>query len=517
VLCAAACAGQPNYVALPPPAEPGPIAGKVLDANGRPLPGQVVAIGADKTTSDGNGKFAFPRVPAGYDLVIASPDGSRATVYQGLTRRDPAVRHDGAPPGGPANKAEIFVTLSGSDAAEMIAERWQVHFVSPDAFAAIPGKGGWSAADGKLVNGTPLTISWDGDDAIDGTLVAFSMRLKRTEIPLAVFAQRTFTMQDGQSATIDLAPVRVGVVRRPRPRVILPKEDPGFAPEYTEEYRLPGADLAVKAAGRMGQTYDIPDLRPFGLELCGYGFQWNPYVRSGRTLCGVDPDKLTEIALPSPPEMTAPAEEAVAEPGLRFAWSAVPNAVYRLILKSTTGKPTPALPTIEIATAKTTAGWPDLGAVGIRFPVPLAAYEAVVGARGPFASIDELAAPKVPGAPTPRDRWSCQSQDLGIAVEPPRGKEEAACRFPGTVVCGAGGKGVFVLTAINRKLRRYPDFAAAVNIHCVRDCAGGEAFSTAYRNYAAAHPGFDAHEPLPAMGRMPPPPPEMFKGKPRPD
>ena len=94
-------------------------------------------------------------MPAGYDLVIASPDGSRATVYQGLTRRDPAVGHDGARPGGPAYKAEISVTLSGSAAAEMVADRWQVHFVSPDAFAAIPGKGGWSAAGGKLVNGTP--------------------------------------------------------------------------------------------------------------------------------------------------------------------------------------------------------------------------------------------------------------------------------------------------------------------------------------------------------------------------
>ena len=162
----------------PSPPEPGPIAGTVLDAQGGPLPGQVVAIGAEKTTSDGYGRFAFPRVPAGYDLVIASPDGSRATVYQGLTRRDPAVRHDGARPGEPAHRAEISVTLSGADASEMAAERWQVHFVSERAFAAIPGKGGWSAGPGGLVSPTPLTVSWDGDDTIDGTVVAFSMRTR---------------------------------------------------------------------------------------------------------------------------------------------------------------------------------------------------------------------------------------------------------------------------------------------------------------------------------------------------
>ena len=81
----AGCAGQPSHVALAPPAQPGPISGTVLDSGGRPGLDQIVAIGAEKTTSDGDGRFSFPMVPAGYDLVIASPDASAATVYQGLT------------------------------------------------------------------------------------------------------------------------------------------------------------------------------------------------------------------------------------------------------------------------------------------------------------------------------------------------------------------------------------------------------------------------------------------------
>ncbi|HMF43573.1 MAG TPA: carboxypeptidase-like regulatory domain-containing protein [Polyangia bacterium] len=520
VAVAAGCTGQANYVpmpASPPPPEPGPITGTVLDGNGRPLPGQIVAIGAEKITSDGDGHFSFSRIPVGYDLVIASPDRSQATVYQGLGRRDPVVVHKGPHPGAPAHNAQIVVTLSGGDAVQAAADRWQVRFVSPLAFAAIPNKSAWTDAGGKLESAAWLAVSWDGADTIAGTVLAFAMRLQRTDIPLALFAQQTITLRDGQRATIDLAPARVSVVRRPRPRVILPKEDPGFAPNYTEEYRLPGVGLAVNAAGRMGHTYDIPDLRPFGLQLCGYGFQWNPYVRSGRTVCGVDPASQTDLPLPSPPEFTAPTYETVAEVGLRFAWTPVPNAVYRLHLKGVAGTPTAALPSIEIVTAKTTAGWPDLGAVGIGFPVPLAAYEAIVGARGPYASIDDFVAPQRRSDQTARERWNSESQDLGIAVEPPRGNEEAACRYPDTVVCGTGGQGVYVLSAINRKIRRFPDFAAAVNIHCVPDCASAEVWSKAYRDYAAAHPGFDAHEPLPAMGRIPPPPPGMFKGRPRPD
>jgi len=500
----------------PPPPEPGPITGTVVDTNGRLLPGQIVAIGAEKTTSDGEGRFSFAKIPAGYDLVIASPDASHATVYQGLGRRDPVVVHGGRRAGAPAHSAQIVVTLSGNDAAQAPLDGWQARFVARQALAELPRRG-WTNTGGRLENSAPLVVSWDGADTIAGTVVALAMQLKGSDISLALFAQQPVTLRSGQTATIDLAPARVGVVRRPRPRVILPKEDPGFAPNYTEEYRLPGAGFAVKTAGRMRMPYDIPDLRPFGLELCGYGFQWNPYARSGRTVCGVDPARQTDLALPSAPEFTAPAVEAVAEPGMRFAWSAVPNAVYRLQLKSTGSARTAALPAIEVVTANTTAGWPDLGAVGIRFPTPLAAYEAVVNARGPFASIDDFVDPQRRSDVTPRDRWHCESQDLGIAVEPPRGKEEAACQFPDTIVCGTAGKGVYVLSAINRKLRRYTDFAAAVNIHCVRDCAGAEAFSKAYRDYAAAHPEFDAHEPLPAFGRPPPPPPEMFKGRPRPD
>jgi len=62
--------------------------------------------------------------------------------------------------------------------------------------------------------------------------------------------------------------------------------------------------------------------------------------------------------------------------------------------------------------------------------------------------------------------------------------------------CEHGSTEWYQLSAMNLKLRCYPDFAATVGIQCVRDCAGARAFYKAYAKYARAHPGFDANQPL---------------------
>jgi len=417
---AAGCAAQPAYVALPAPAAEGSIHGMVLDGRARPLPDQIVAIGAHKTVTDGDGRFAFDGMPVGYDLVVASPDGTRATVYQALTRRDPIVMHDGVREREPAHTARIAVSFAGTDAAR---ESWQVNFVSPRTFASLRGKG-WKAEADRTTNPDPLVVKWDGADTIAGVLVACSMRVEKLDIPLSTFAQKAVTLRAGETAAIELAPTKVPVVRRPRPRVILPQEDPGFQPVYTEEYRLPAAGFAAKGPGRAATPYDIPDLRGFGLHLCAYGFQWNPYLHSSRMQCGIDPAAATALPLPSPPTFTAPAWDAVATPDLRFVWSAVPGAIYRLALESTGGK-SAAAPGIAVVTAQTTAGWPDLHAVGIDFPTRLAAYAAVVGVWGPYGSIDELAGPHGFGDHVPRDRWSAESKELALRVGTAQPGEES--------------------------------------------------------------------------------------------
>ena len=81
---AAGCANQTTWIAPPTVVAPGPVNGLLLDGHNRPLPDHVVAIGAEKTTTNAEGRFAFAYVPVHYDLVVASPDRVLATVYQVL-------------------------------------------------------------------------------------------------------------------------------------------------------------------------------------------------------------------------------------------------------------------------------------------------------------------------------------------------------------------------------------------------------------------------------------------------
>src|SRR6185369_6651692 len=89
---------------------------------------------------------------------------------------------------------------------------------------------------------------------------------------------------------------------------------------------------------------------------------------------------------------------------VRFVWTPVPGAVYHLRLVGRSGRATAARPDIEVVTAQTTAGWPDLHAVGV---------------SGPFASIDELAGPRGFGDLAPRDRWTAEAPPLSIRTRPP--------------------------------------------------------------------------------------------------
>ena len=398
-------------MALPVGEPVGPVRGMVLDKQGRPLPDQIVAVGAEKTTTDGEGRFALPKMPAGYDLIVASPGGTHVTVFQGLTRRDPIVVHDGPRPKPRPHRAQIVVTVPGAEATM----RWQVHFASPRAHAPLAGKL-WNISTGKTPDRNPLVVEWDGADTFTGVVMVLSMGL---DSPLASFAQRELTLRAGETASVALAPEKVRAVRRPQAKIALPGDAAPRNTPIREEYRLPADGFALLGPGLAGAAYELPDLRSFGLQLCVEGFRWNQDLRSRRAQCGVDLGALTSFELQRPPAFTAPAWDTFATPDVRFVWTAVPGAVYHLRLVGRSGRATAARPDIEVVTAQTTAGWPDLHAVGASFPTELGVYTAAVGVSGPFASIDELAGPRGFGDLAPRDRWTAEAPPLSIRTRPP--------------------------------------------------------------------------------------------------
>ncbi len=75
----------------------GRVIGTVVDGEGWPLPGQLVALGAETTTTDRDGRFTLHAGAPSYDLTIATPDRISISIYRGVNRRDPLLVHALAP------------------------------------------------------------------------------------------------------------------------------------------------------------------------------------------------------------------------------------------------------------------------------------------------------------------------------------------------------------------------------------------------------------------------------------
>jgi hypothetical protein len=493
------------------PAQPetAPVAGTVVDRKwGRALPDQIVVLDGQRATTDVAGRFSFARAPARYDLTILSPNGKRATIYQGLSRRDPRLVHTAARTRSFAHRARIMgMVLGGLPPGASV----DVQFAAPGAAVKTPRPAFGAAPTADF---GPITVSWDGADTLAGRMVVLLRKdEKAKEIEndhlSAWYAQKSIRLAAGQTVTVDLKPAPVPVVRRPFPSITRPKGNTfGSLLEYHEHYEIPGSGWALWGDG---MAPEVADLRAFDVELCGEARAMDPWLPSSDTACGFPLTEPRSVPLVAPPAFTTPPWGTVAVPGLRFAWSGAPGAIYRLSIGPAGSRQRALEPTIDVITAKTEARWPDLSALGLPFPRPPAAYAATIEMDGPYASIDEATAPAAASA-AGRRRWSSGSQQHSIPVYPPLGKEEAACPDRSGVVCATGG--VYQLTAMNRKIRRYPAFANAVGIHCVRDCAGAEAFMTAYGDYLRAHPGFDDNEPQEPFPPEVPPPADGDEGAP---
>jgi hypothetical protein len=85
----------------------------------------------------------------------------------------------------------------------------------------------------------------------------------------------------------------------------------------------------------------------------------------------------------------------------------------------------------------------------------------------------------------------------------------APCQYPVDSAISCGNGAWFSLTAINNRLRHFPELAFGTKIHCVSDCASAEAFVIASSQYQNEHPDCCASEPLdvPIPPDPPPPPP----------
>jgi hypothetical protein len=82
-----------------------------------------------------------------------------------------------------------------------------------------------------------------------------------------------------------------------------------------------------------------------------------------------------------------------------------------------------------------------------------------------------------------------------------------------TIICGfypavsSTGEAIerpeyYLLSAMNRKLKQFPDFAAAAGMNSVSDCPGARNVYRAYASFSRSHPRFDENLPLPKLPRL---------------
>lgn len=529
VLCATlllACTSKRPRTA--PPSETGPspsaalarstpfdVRGLVVDRRGGlPVAGQTIAIGERRAVTDAKGRFAVVQVPPTYDVVLVNPERSLVTLYSALQRRDPVLVHRVERKlGAMAHTAEISGTLVGGGEyplTEALHVNFQSHLATADILL-----GGLNAPNALGPGFGPLRLQWEGGASIVGNLI--SRRGGTKASPTAYCAHAKVSLQAGSRKRVDLEFKQVPLVRRKPVSVGFP-ESGNDAPRVYEDYRFPGTGFVLHGSSpSMLAEYDVPDLASCGAVLCTEASIYNPYLHSSALACGAVSADPVSLTLRSAPSFGAPPNRTPARAGLPFSWSSINGAIYELTLQAE--EASAATPTIRIFTQGTSASWPDLSAFGIAFPKPLKAYAASVKALGEYASLDEAAGPQGLVWGTPERAFSSESQTLSVPVTPRVGKEEAQCQYPyGTaIVCSGpldpieGTREHYMLAPINNKLRHYPEFAKAVGIHCVRDCAGARAYMAAYEKYSGEHPGFDADEPIEPMDPPPPPPDELLR------
>jgi hypothetical protein len=492
---------------------PGPVRGRVVDRQTRrALSGRTVVIGDERTTTAWDGSFSFEKIPGVYDLAVLDAKRDVVTIYRRLKRRDPLLVHGGAPEipdeYRAAHSAKLFGSFTVGD-RPLAAGASTFGFFSPAL--SVLGERCAAAASGAPCD--PLALYWNGWERVDGEVVAIAIEDRgprsaertRSSQALAGWAGRqplTVTPSQAPTVALALAPMPA---RRVRADFVIPAGREVSTLIQSYRFPLPVAEIPIRRFyrdGLRGLDDELPDLGALGASLCVTAVSDGDGSASA-TRCGVGADPTT-VTLQAPPRLTAPAQKAAFDRETAFTWTRFAGGVQVLELS---GGPAADQPDVTIYTMETTASWQrDLGAAPVTFPKRCSIYQVSAGGYGPFRSMDDAAGPAGLGALAPAETRFSQSPPITVTVPPwppakPGTFEAKLCHYPHAqgIVCGGmtsdGFPEAYVLSAINNKLRAFPEFTKAIGIYCVHDCATARRFMKAYAAYSAKHPDFDGAQP----------------------
>jgi hypothetical protein len=369
------------------------VSGTVVDfATSRPLAQRTVSVGGKNAMTDAKGQFTLTSVPSTYDAVVTDPDGTTISIYQRLSRRDPLLPHNSLPARA-TNSAILGGDVSGGGNYPLATtDSVDVYFFSEETDNQFSiGHGLPAGLDGPGYG--PISLSWEGADAISGRLMALGNFEAAGDAGASTwFLDRPLTLRNGQMPFVNvaLAPVMntghiTGAIQVPAGSRLVSRG--AF-------YRLPITHALIAIPSVQGQSHSfddvVPDLSTLGGELCVRANGTPGNAISQR--CGVSLGATQDITLTlqPPPSFLTPSSGAAIAKDTRFSWTAFRNGVHLLELESVS--PSSRAPRIYVFTSATSVAWQDLSVFGISFP-GAAKYRITIAGIGPYSSMDDALAP----------------------------------------------------------------------------------------------------------------------------
>ena len=363
------------------------VRGTLKTPRGLPIEGLTILIGQGTAVSNARGEFTFENVPPTYDLMIL-PNATKGAVgthvYVGLTSRRPVAY---VAMGESFLRTTVQGTLSTLQGPpgypQQPLQRTGIGFkaASQQSSATLILRGDQAAGQGPSYG--PLNVDWTTETTITGQLFALQWTVGATEFPTGYrgwVAQPT-SLTNGMPASANLV---LGTVSQ--------REVTGTVrfPQGTESLssRLSVENLTVfnnsvafaPGATSVPYVYPIPTLSSVARVLSFRATSSGGYGATEVEAKVVDTSGTMDFELPPAPSLALPVDRATnVDSNTEFAWTAVPNAVYRLVILSSTG-------TLTLHTAFTTGRIPDLASKGV--PLASGSHAWTVEASGPANSVD---------------------------------------------------------------------------------------------------------------------------------
>jgi hypothetical protein len=356
------------------------VSGRVVDLFRQPVAGLDVQLGAVTATTDAAGRFSFSDVLPPYDLVVKRASPLEAHVFKGLTRPDPTLPLIGAAPAA-SRTAQVSGVLSGASFPQAVST------VSALFFAADAGWGGVYLFAGEGPAYGPFGASWYGPATESGTLYGLQWTVDSQLLPQSFleFASAPLEVGDGGAVT--------------GANLALQAAATGFlsgAVAVPSGYTIDGKTLWLNAGPYTGVflgtdgtpgaifTYAMPDVGlPVGVQISA--------TRSGNSTAAYRanllPNEVIDVSLPAAPfPLVPPSGTTGVTTATEFSWDPYPGSIHVAIFSS------PAGADFLVYQAGTSTALPELSGFGLPLPAG-AAYTWAVWGIGPFADLDEFAAP----------------------------------------------------------------------------------------------------------------------------